>query len=459
MMFDDILFVCLFVLGFVNGAKAFGVRNLPEVDVHVHIRSGRAWSRVRTGSFVLSSLSDDSPNEESWQSGGLAVSDAIREGRQAGTDGYSVIRQPLSQANWDPNASPENEVPPSLLEDNQLPGSTSIKDEQWWERSTLKSSNEAIIDKSRPPMKGKSLSEETTQNSQGDSEMDHDLDLFERTYDTLDFPRVVCALSQDYVTTMPARNILSNRQPKARGSNRTDVGSDRAFQPFLSRTAKEARERYKAVEELQQILEGRSSSGENMLEGGYFYRNRKGYKEPLLGGSTPLSGNSFALEPILEAASSGGLVLESHQLVEISSALDQMQDIQSWGEALTKVTETEFVELPKLVECISVNETLSELLENALDKDGRLSGGTFPTVGRLRAQIKALRGDILQTLETFVQLPSVQSKLALESGGPLVSEMNGGRLVIPLQASDSKREVSSVGIVHDTSRSGKTVYV
>jgi len=49
----------------------------------------------------------------------------------------------------------------------------------------------------------------------------------------------------------------------------------------------------------------------------------------------------------------------------------------------------------------------------------------------------------------------MRSKLALESGGAVYSEVSGGRLVIPV---DSK-EASRIGIVHDTSRSGKTVYV
>ena len=68
----------------------------------------------------------------------------------------------------------------------------------------------------------------------------------------------------------------------------------------------------------------------------------------------------------------------------------------------------------------------------------------------------------MQTLDSIVQLPSVKSKLALESGGPLVSEVasasggnSGGRLVLPIDP----KYASEMGIVHDSSRSGKTVYV
>lgn len=47
----------------------------------------------------------------------------------------------------------------------------------------------------------------------------------------------------------------------------------------------------------------------------------------------------------------------------------------------------------------------------------------------------------------------MKNKLATESGGPLYSEVNG-RIVIPVD-----RSHANVGIVHDASRSGKTVYV
>jgi DNA mismatch repair protein MutS2 len=67
--------------------------------------------------------------------------------------------------------------------------------------------------------------------------------------------------------------------------------------------------------------------------------------------------------------------------------------------------------------------------------------------------VQVLRGEVLSIIDGLLALPSTKSKLALESGGSLYSEV-AGRLVIPVHS-----KYASMGIVHDTSRSGKTVYV
>jgi DNA mismatch repair protein MutS2 len=152
-----------------------------------------------------------------------------------------------------------------------------------------------------------------------------------------------------------------------------------------------------------------------------------------------------------------------------------MEDIQLWSRALENIVDdsraeeeelsssssTMFVEIPRIVDSIELNTTLQILLEEAFDNEGRLSGKTFPVLGQLRATVRTLKADILQTLDSIVQLPSIKSKLALESGGPLYSEVasssgsSGGRLVLPIDP----KYASQLGIVHDSSRSGKTVYV
>ena len=67
-----------------------------------------------------------------------------------------------------------------------------------------------------------------------------------------------------------------------------------------------------------------------------------------------------------------------------------------------------------------------------------------------------MKTEILATLNALLATPSLRSKLALESGGALYSQVSGSdRLVLPV----APNYASSVGMVHDTSRSGKTVYV
>ena len=437
------LFILQF-LAFLELSTAFVI----PVSEEFRIQHGKSF--VDSFSFERSSVVAQMTSEEDdndTMSGSVTVS---KESNRAGTDGYSVMRQPLSQTNWDPNASPENEVPLLLQDDSQFSGGSSLQDEQWWLGSVVAPASTADKKQSSKPSKQQSKQKKKRMD---ESDQDEELDLLKRTFETLDYPRVIRALTEEYTSTMPARNILIDKQPKNR---KKGAFESTAYQPFLSTSVEGSRERYRAVQEMQWILQGQNTETGWVLPRDYHYRNRKGYKETLVGNTPPIAGNSFALEPILQAASAGGLVLESPQLLEISQALGQMQDIQSWGMALSRVDEMDFVELPKLVDCIDFNSTLQELLHNAFDDKGSLSGTTFPTVGRLRARVKALRGDILQTLESLVQMPSVKSKLALESGGPLFSEVNGGRLVIPVE---SNSKASAIGIVHDTSRSGKTVYV
>jgi DNA mismatch repair protein MutS2 len=175
----------------------------------------------------------------------------------------------------------------------------------------------------------------------------------------------------------------------------------------------------------------------------------------LAGRPPPLGDNAYGLESLLEQVATHGLVLEGPDILEISSIIDAFENILSWSEGLQKVKGLSFVELPKLTACISVNTTLQDLLHDVFDKDGRLSGTTFPAVGRLRARVRSLKAKVMTTLDSLLSTPRIKSKIALESGGPLYSEVNGGRLVIPMDAS----KAAAVGIVHDMSRSGKTMYV
>jgi DNA mismatch repair protein MutS2 len=258
-------------------------------------------------------------------------------------------------------------------------------------------------------------------------------------------------------------------------------GQERAYQPLTADSVQGIQDRYRAVEEMEWLVPSLDSTvGDTSLDHGTIYsllkdatyRNRKGYVKSL--GSPPLQGFTFALEPMLDAVEQKGQVLEGPELLEISIMLDIMEDVTCWHRGLLQQKQTTmslsssssfsdgggeqclFIELPKLAECIVVNSTLQELLRNAFDDKEvtKLSGTTFPTIGQLRAKVKTLRADVLQKLQDLIQLPSFQPKLALESGGPAYSEING-RLVVPL----NPKFANSIGIVHDMSRSGRTAYV
>mmetsp|Transcript_20824 Transcript_20824/g.31370 ORF Transcript_20824/g.31370 Transcript_20824/m.31370 type:complete len:1017 (+) Transcript_20824:76-3126(+) len=359
------------------------------------------------------------------------------DSKRAGSEGYSVLRQPVQ---WDPNKDPTFEAPSSL---QQADG--------------LRQSVDWLNQRSERYFRNKKTSEESETDSK-QVENSADLDLFQRTLDTLDYPIVLNALRSE-CSTRPGRDIVeSASQPNIKRHDELNSKPKNkkipkellhAYDPLSATTFEGAKERYKAVEEMRLLMDWQS----DLLRDAY-YRNRQGYKQDL--GPPPIGGIAFDLAEILQIADDGN-VLEGPEILEIATMMDGLQDILLWSKGLQKVEEetVDFIELPKFCNCMNLNVTLQELLHDAFEKGGKLNGKTFPLVGQLRSKIKMYKSDILGTLDSLISDPSIKSKLALESGGPTYSEING-RIVIPIDLQNNK---ASLGIVHDSSRSGKTVYV
>jgi hypothetical protein len=416
-----------------------------------------------------------SPPSSSYISNEFANSDA-----RAGMEGYSVLRRPVS---WDPNTDPEFDMPTTLSDQR----SESIyqlyeNDNQWWSnrkdwyRKEGQQSTSVVAPTSGSSDRIKHRS--SLDKAEDDASQ---LDLFQRTLDTLDFFRVTKEL-QDECTTVPAKimtqqaRFLYGRQrptkPTDRNGEKIKIFDTIANQPLMANDVIGCQERYRSVQEIARLLQGGTNEYDNQLDE-YTWRNRLGYIQPLAGRPAPLGGNSFNLDSILQGTTNGQRVLEGYEILEISDMMDIMADIMLWNtKGLQKVVGEglEFVELPKIANCIIVNETLQELLHNAFEEGNkgssgsqqrRLSGTRFPKIGELRTKIRNLKSDIMSTLNRLVTLPSIKSNLALDGGGAIISEVGGsstggggGRLVIPVNA----QYASKVGIVHDSSRSGKTVY-
>lgn len=386
---------------------------------------------------------------------------------RAGEDGYSVIRQP---ANWDLENDPVFDVPDSLQEESSSLFQNQLDDEWWFQQQ---SSSKQQQQNQQPTTQQQQRTLEIPQTVQ-------ELDLLQRSLDTLDFPRVLEALYQE-CSTVPAKRLVAqaSRQADTRHPTQSKNKPNHQMlelQPLMADTVQGSQQRYQAVREMEWLL---TAMPDNEHDNQFSYKNRLGYKEKLLGRSPPFNKHGFNLDAIF-AAIDQSKVLEGPELLDISVMLDALENIQLWNQGLKKLNDTIplsssssfaienmdgqqqrsdtfiFTELPKLANAIVVNATLQELLHKALDDKGRLSGTTFPLIGRLRARLRSMKNDILATLNTLLATPSMQSKLALESGGPVYSQLSGsGRLVLPV----SPKYASSVGMVHDTSRSGKTIYV
>ena len=385
----------------------------------------------------------------------------LTEQPRAGKDGYSLLRQPLLRDSWDPTIDPTFQAPKTLQESSQ-----DQQNMEWWVQKTQKTNQkESSLTTSR---KGSKTDEKITplvRPEESTPSLEDGLDLFQRSFDTLDFPIVLGALAKA-CSTFPGKQRVQHamkfNQPldQEAANNKSRRDNTRSIQPLIASTVQGVQERYQAVQEMMHLLQDDDDhyarNDDTPLHGAY-YVNRKGYQVTLgQGNPPPLQGLSWNLQAILKAVKEENLILEGPELSEVSSMMNALEDLQLWNLGLLRIDhpDLKFQALPNLISEINLNATLQKLLEDAIDENGKLSGKTFPVLGQLRATIRTLRRDILQTLEGLVSLPSIQSKLALESGGPMYSEISG-RLVLPM----NPKFASQTGIVHDSSRSGKTVYV
>lgn len=412
-----------------------------------------------TSHSTFSSLRSSSRN-------GIQDSREIR----AGEDGYSVLRQP---ANWDVDEDPQFDVPDSLYDDKSNTYQQQQLDEEWWSVSRNNKQQAPLLGRGMGSLPTKESTQPSVQserfNDRTNNSVSEELNLRQRSLDTLDFPRVLHELYQE-CSTVPAKRIIQQAMSVAplSYSNNIDSSSSAAAsaavslvdQPLIADTVQGSQERYQAVQEMEYLLLGGDASV-RFNSADFTYSNRLGYKESLIGRPPPLGGIGFNLQALLAFATTQAKVLEGPELLEVLAILNALQNIQLWNEGLLRANQLDtntikFVQLTTIASEISVNATLQELLQTALDENGRLSGVTFPILGRLRARIRTHKTDIMSTLDNLLATPSMRSKLALESGGALYSQVgSSGRLVIPAEP----KHAASIGIVHDTSRSGKTVFV
>lgn len=323
------------------------------------------------------------------------------------------MRQP---ADWNES---EFDAPVMLREEDE----SSVLDEEWWAGSFQSPAKSPVSTQTRETPTKESI------------EGSDSLDLIQRSLDTLDYPRLLSSLEKE-CSVHPSRLVVRNETTIPQKRHQRD-GYDVAYAPLLADSVEGAQRRYQAVREIMLLLDGTQKDLQDV-------------KSDVRGRPPPLGGNSYNMDEIF-AITKAGKVLQGPELYDVSEMVQGMEAVRKWGYELSK--SENFEELPRMASAIFVNETLRDLLHTALDKQGRLSSKAFPVLGRIRDRIKGLKTDIVQTIENLISLPSMQKVLALESGGPSYSQVNG-RLVVPVRSKHA-----GIGIVHDTSRSQQTLYV
>ncbi|KAG5180049.1 muts protein-like protein 1B muts-like ATPase [Tribonema minus] len=255
------------------------------------------------------------------------------------------------------------------------------------------------------------------------------VDLFARTWESLDFGVVLEHLSKECWTAM-------GRKAALKADFKADVESVQAL--------------YRGVEEVYSLTE-----------------------------PVPIA-SGMDIEAIIALAAKG-TTLEPPELREVSDCLTSLSNLKrffnpeegdapvrgvtvSGGAGARYPTPT----LQGLTRPIYLDPELVELLHEAFDATGELCGKKFPELGRLRARIDKLYDSIRQSVQKLLSSGTFSGMLADEGRGAYVSEVNG-RFVLPVKPTYKRNgtcaafceayDKRNVGIVHDVSRTGKTLFI
>ncbi|MEE2750909.1 MAG: Smr/MutS family protein [Myxococcota bacterium] len=199
----------------------------------------------------------------------------------------------------------------------------------------------------------------------------------------------------------------------------TRRGAQSAIVPSLANSLSAVRQRYTEVQELLELEE-------------------LGF-EPPLGGIQDVS-------QALEAAAKGS-VLEIEALLEVRSSVFGFHRLDEWLSQHAQIC-------PVLTERslgLHLDPTIRQFLSQAFNDQGELSEARYPRLKELREQLESLERSIRNVLDNLVKGQSLEHLLQ-----DRYATVRGERWVLPIRAS-AKR--SGLGIVHDTSRSGETVFI
>ncbi|MCK6525863.1 Smr/MutS family protein [Myxococcota bacterium] len=150
--------------------------------------------------------------------------------------------------------------------------------------------------------------------------------------------------------------------------------------------------------------------------------------------------------PSAEAAGQGR-VLDPPELVDLGRSLVAMEALRHWAAERRE----RCPRLNELAEPIRLDAELIRRLDESFDERGELSEETYPELGELRRSIRGLHDRVRSTLDNLVRGDTLAGVLQ-----DRYITQRGDRYVLPIKA-EAKR--AGIGIVHDTSGSGETVFI
>jgi len=225
------------------------------------------------------------------------------------------------------------------------------------------------------------------------------VDLQARTLETLDWPFVADALASHA---------------------RTAAGKRAAGALEFSTDLEVIDEAFDAIDEVRALVEGRA-------------------------GSPPVGGVEEIGEALERAAR--GDVLDLDRIREAAATLASLAALQDYLARHSSAAPT----LARLGAPIDLDRSLCRRFAAALDEHGELSEATYPLLGELRRRIATLERSMRTMLEGLLESPEYADVLQ-----DRYVTVRGDRFVLPIKA---HAKGLGLGIVHDASRSERTVFV
>ncbi len=142
-----------------------------------------------------------------------------------------------------------------------------------------------------------------------------------------------------------------------------------------------------------------------------------------------------------------GSVLNARELLDIGGVLRVIRTLSNWRASNSGVQTV----LDPLFNALVPNKFLETAIFNAIISEDEISDNASPTLKDIRRKIRIQEGKVREQLEKFSRSQS-HSKFLQEN---IITQRNG-RYVVPVK-NEYRNEV--VGLVHDTSSSGATVFI
>lgn len=155
----------------------------------------------------------------------------------------------------------------------------------------------------------------------------------------------------------------------------------------------------------------------------------------------------------LKAIRPEGTYLTSGELIDLSSSLKTMSDIEAFFRLHRKDDNVSpYPYLDKIVGDLYIFPSLLHSISNIIDRWGNIKDDASPELSEIRRNLTRMSGTINATMRRVISSAVKDGLVDADTS----ASVRDGRLVIPVSPMNKRR---IPGIIHDESASGKTVFI